>query len=764
MGCSSLRRITALLAALGLALVPPAARAAKPAQVPDHELLAAPTSITASGGVSMGAYEAGLLHYSLAWLRANAQRSELKEVTGASAGSVNAVLAVLAQCGYAQETPTESLYWRVWVPLGLNQLFVESQVSRQAAFSRAWFEATAEDIERRWTAGLRESCDVVLGFSATRVVPRGGGIGATESTLTVPRIEERFVLRVQGRGQGRTPRLTNYSEVTGIGDPLLLPEEENGEVPFTALRDLLFASTAFPVAFAPVELAHCPTKVDGGKPGRCPKATASRALFVDGGLFDNTPLALAVSTAAAGLRETKDGKVRWLDRADASQGRLPPRLNFIYVETDVTAYPVALPKAKVGPDTSLMALLGRISGAFLATARSKNLYTLVEQMPAASEHIRATARHFPAASSPMVAFLGFFEQEFRRYDFYLGMYDARRLLRDRFIPRTGIPAEAFSFPEMAPGAGADWHPFACLRALFDGQGDSGVACAGPELEDIRILAQVSLDRLYEECRHNVPDPSLPIAHPQCRAASEGGEPAHVPGVTPLAPGAWQKREGESEITWVVRLLASHGFRFRDLGAERPEDALARIRLRMGDVVAATAHQQPGLEDAVVGRAGEMGANALLYVPSPNHVWVALGRELELGYSRGFPRSPEPWSRFRLHLAFQVEGPYAPVSSDEQPWGLMPVAGASFRLPGFGSQAFQLSALARGGYLFARGDDFGSGRCTTDGKPIGSCSGAVVQGGFSAEGLEFLFLRLMAEWYAPGSRWAFAPMLGVQLAF
>jgi predicted acylesterase/phospholipase RssA len=766
MPSSSTRRVAALLVMAGLLLQPRAATAAAlDARSPASSSLGDPISITVSGGVSLGAYEAGLLHYALIWVRDNAARAEVKQVTGASAGSVNSVLSMFAQCGAPKDAPSESLFWNVWVPLGLDQLFIPGKTSKQSAFSRAWFEQTADELEKRWDQGFRPSCDLVLGFSATRVVPRNVRVGNAEGTLTVPRIEERFLLRVQGRGPGKLPRLTNYTEKTGIGDPLLLPEDEKGEIPFRALRDLLFASTAFPVAFAPVELAHCVAVHEPGKVPRCPQATASRALFVDGGLFDNTPLALAVSNAAAGLRDTPDGGVRWLDRADASTSKLPSNVTFVYLETDVTAYQVARRSDVASSDPSLMDLLGNVTGAFLTTARSKNLYTLVEQMPGASERIRATARHFPAASSPMMAFLGFFEKEFRRYDFYLGMYDARRLITERFVPQTGRAAETFAFPEVRGAGSSDWRALVCLRALFDGDGDAAAVCAGDDLGDIRALAQVSLERLYEACRHPVAPQLPPITHAQCRAANEGGEPAIVPGVRPLPPGtSWRKDATESEIQWVVRLLSGHGFHFRDLAAERPEEALAKIRMRMGDVVEATAKQQPGWERPVIRRTGLMAANALLYVPYQNRLWVALGRELELGYGRSFTTAPGVWSRLKLDVGLQIPGIYTILSSDELVWGLLPFAGASFRLPGFESQAFQLNAVGHAGFLFSKGDDFNGKPCATNGRPIGSCSGWSIQGGLSAEALEVLFFRLLLEWYSPGSRWAVAPMIGVQLGF
>ena len=51
-----------------------------------------------SGGVSLGAYEAGYLYYFTEMIRRNRELLDLKILTGASAGSVNAMIAIISLC------------------------------------------------------------------------------------------------------------------------------------------------------------------------------------------------------------------------------------------------------------------------------------------------------------------------------------------------------------------------------------------------------------------------------------------------------------------------------------------------------------------------------------------------------------------------------------------------------------------------------------------------------------------------------------------
>src|SRR3954452_9069012 len=143
-------------ASLGVALLllASAARSAQP-----------PASITISGGVSLGSYEAGLVYYAVEAMRLNPSAATPRMVTGASAGSVNGFMTILQSCGAAVPDPTASLLWNAWIPLGLSKLHVKGQAEKTAAFSRAAFHAPLALIDQAWKAGLPESCDAVFGLS-----------------------------------------------------------------------------------------------------------------------------------------------------------------------------------------------------------------------------------------------------------------------------------------------------------------------------------------------------------------------------------------------------------------------------------------------------------------------------------------------------------------------------------------------------------------------------------------------------------------------
>ncbi|MBS1109625.1 MAG: hypothetical protein H6Q88_1617, partial [Anaeromyxobacteraceae bacterium] len=175
--------ITPVLAAMLLAATPGAAGGV-------------PVSLTVSGGVSLGAYEAGYLYYTLAAQQANPGFARVIIATGASAGSVNALLSLRASCARASLDPRQSLFHRVWVPMGLKQLFRPDSTSPVAAFSQESFQHVGAMVDEELARGLPEDCDVVLGIVASRLSPRL--LEAADGRLKVPVTEEHFVVRIRG--------------------------------------------------------------------------------------------------------------------------------------------------------------------------------------------------------------------------------------------------------------------------------------------------------------------------------------------------------------------------------------------------------------------------------------------------------------------------------------------------------------------------------------------------------------------------------------
>ncbi len=732
-----------------------------------------PASITISGGVSLGAYEAGLVYYTVEGMRLNPSAATPRIVTGASAGSVNGFMTILQSCGAAVPDPSASLLWNAWIPLGLEKLHVKGQAGKTSAFSRAAFDAPLDSIVRAWKAGLPESCDAVFALSVTRLVPR---VVTTEGErLRLPRVEEHFQVRVQGRGAGKPPRLTNYVDPTWPGEQALLPEK-NGEVVFERLVDALFASTAFPGAFPPQSVQHCVVR-GGGAKVRCPVDEARADLFVDGGVFDNTPVRLATRLAAAGLRVDDAGTARWLDEPKLSVRTLPRSLVISYVSTEAQTFPEPTQETKPAKLDSILAVTAQVGGSFLATARAKNLLYVHDDQPDVFEQLLIPERHLPAASAPLGAFFGFVERELREFDFALGMYDGRRVADDRIgarLKKAGA-AEGPRFPENTPAARAataGWRRYRCLQAVMDGAPGAKDACAGDDLRDFRIVFQTSVERLWDSCSRLQEGNEAFDDDPRCRSARLGQPVMAVPFVEPLPGDAWRLRPGENDAAYSMRLLAAHGFAFKDLGLTRDEAAKAPAVLRarfleIGDDVAKT---QPSGEGLIVSTIVKMGADSIAYVPPRFTIWAMYGRDPEIGISKGFAVGGVFVSPVRFHAAVQFVGSDQYFSSEGGHWVGTVVAGAEYLPSWWSSTRLQPSLLLRAGWMFSSKDDGGFGTCPDPGNDtIGYCSRPTIQGGVSATVLERVRLQVTGNWYPPAksgekNQWAIGPGIGVQWGF
>jgi len=763
----------ALPGLLALALAAPAAAvelsaAPLPPRPPGGAVPPEPMALTVSGGVSLGAWEAGFLHYAVGVIRENPGHTQLRLVTGASAGAANSLMAVVAEYGEAAPTPDASIFGRTWIPLGLDQLFVPAEAGRQGVFSRRWTEQLWGRIEAGLTAGLSEECDVVLGVSVTRLLPRAVVL---TTGVTVPRVDEHFVLRIEGRGPGRPPRITNYADPGWDFEQHLLPEEgPDREVPLASVRDLLFASAAFPIAFPPQPLRHCVKRPEAGAPLRCLPGEAREDLFVDGGLLDNSPVRLATRLAGTGLRFDAAGRAGWLPHPRLGEWLAPRRMAFAYVSPDVAAYPEAEEEARVDGTTPMLSLAGQLGGAFFGTARAKNLAALLEERPELAASMVVPRRHEPPASAPMAAFLGFFETELRRFDFALGMYEADQMFlgrEARLSAEVGAPV-VIGRPDVAHPS-PDWRPLECLRAGFGERPDAASACAGDDLRELRILMQASLFRLWDTCTLEDGEARASTDHPQCRRARDGQPPPLVPGVEGAGKVAWRRAHREGELEHVTRVLAELRFRWRDLGLG-PDDgdhAIGELRRVAGQVVEALTEAQPPADRFLVGTLGGAAANALAYAPPRHRLWVSLGRELELGVSHGILEESRRLP-FRPHFAAQLAGALDALSSDARKVGLGLLAGLEIQPVQLATHRLQPSLVLRGGVLLSPNDGWGARACPSPASTDpAACTRPAAQALLALTVLERVRLHLLGEWYpsAAGRRpWAVAPAVGLQFNY
>jgi len=728
-----------------------------------------PIALTVSGGVSLGAYQAGYLYYSLAAQRVNPGMSRVIIATGASAGSVNALLALRTSCAAAGLDPEQSLFHRVWVPMGLRQLYQKDSKSPIAAFSQRSLDEVGKMVEEELALGLPADCDVVLGIATSRLSPRL--LEAAEGRLRAPVTEEHFVVRIQGRGPGKIPLLTNYVDPDSVEDQALLPERPDGSIPFPALLDAVIASTSFPAAFPPRAVRQCVVKTRGRSAPFCPEEAAQSALFVDGGVFDNSPLRLAAAYAGSGLVRKPGKDIAWRDAPRLSESHAPPSdVAFAFLSADAEAFPnESAPPA--GTDGSLLPLLAHQVGGFVDSARSRELVQLIQDFPETAEGLIYPRRHVPAASSPMYAFFGFFDRGFRSYDFALGMNEARRQLAESTVPR--LPAsvrDGYTWPEDTPGAKgapASWASFACLRAVFEDSPDAAARCSGDDLKRTRILARVSIDRLWDRCRPDGDWHPAPSGFRTCARAQEGGPPPPVAGIT--ATPAWRRAPDESEATQTTRLLAAYGYDWTDIDVPpdaHPDVVLSALRAELAAVADHLARAQPTFgEKVAVGAAGKVAVNLFYYVPPRRIAWITLGRSLEIGMDWAVTEL----SWLRLTGAIAVQNLLASFGSNASPIAFTPLVGLDAVPRSIGSPALQPSFLVRGGWVLAPADDFGASPCEgNDRVTPGGCTRPAVEAGAAVAVTGILRVQLMASWYPPArgapGLWSLNPSLGFQIGF
>ena len=355
-------------------------------------------ALTLSGGVSLGSYEAGL-NWALVRVlrnRRNAmllqRRPRLVAVTGASAGSINALLVAALYCeteeSAARSSIDDNLLRSAWLHVGLDSLLPEDPRAYRpddAVLASAALEPVVVDVRRALLEGgltFRPGCKLPLGLTVTRVEPlvqNEGGLRVTSQRAVLPLL---FDIDDQGKVRFERQPLLHSSD-SSESRLALADVAEMGRVgvdPEVVLQSLL-ASSAFPLAFRPRILCECATEC-GADPesqdGTCPgpqgapltglschahsAAQGGRALkickrrFVDGGVFDNAPVGLALEQSEAFFRS----------------GTLKP-LTALFVDPDIRRLQAVSRAEKVDRSLRGIGAIGTFLGDLVTTARNREL-------------------------------------------------------------------------------------------------------------------------------------------------------------------------------------------------------------------------------------------------------------------------------------------------------------------------------------------------------------------------------------------------------
>jgi len=378
-----------------------------------------PFVLAIRGGVSLGAYESGLNWALLHYMKQRSRPGQggdrgyigLEATSGASAGSINAVLSSISWCIDDTRIASGSEYANAlddnvlratWLGIGFEELLPRQTHSLadyrpdDGVLTRNAFGQTIERMERTLSSGdFRPGCEVPVAITVTRVKPVErviAGVAVQNQRFVIP-----LTFRADATGRVRILSCVMDSTDPGAGNVIYMQGTPTGEatcplVHSTAdLVDAIEASSAFPIAFGRKYLAYCMPREDvrdqipEGR-GACPDDHVPLVDdFIDGGLFDNIPLGAARALAEP-TRASRSQRPRW----DAA-GR---RYNYIYLDPTIRRslrhqpgyfpqesvdQPYALGGGGKSPTFGLRSQLFSFLGGAIQSGRDYELYSLLRR-------------------------------------------------------------------------------------------------------------------------------------------------------------------------------------------------------------------------------------------------------------------------------------------------------------------------------------------------------------------------------------------------
>ncbi|XXX72467.1 patatin-like phospholipase family protein [Sorangium sp. So ce134] len=245
-------------------------------------------SITISGAVSLGAYEAGVLYEVIKAIgehnenpdtrRNPAERIEIDVLTGASAGGMTASVAAQVMLAGADRmrSATDNPFYLPWVKeadiLDFLSGTPETDPPRLSILSSSIIDRIAVRHLVDAPAGARHPATPEAGVRLGLAMANVNGVDYSVPT--------------------RNPNGQGEFTYTRFQDEFVWHLRQPGSAEWTAVREAAIACGSFPIAFRPRRIWRTKEDYPGAAPQNFP-AGARLFTFVDGGMFQNEPLGLA---------------------------------------------------------------------------------------------------------------------------------------------------------------------------------------------------------------------------------------------------------------------------------------------------------------------------------------------------------------------------------------------------------------------------------------------------------------------------------------
>jgi hypothetical protein len=234
----------------------------------------------------------------------------------------------------------------------------------------------------------------------------------------------RFQVRAGGQGLDFYPPDRRVMTDRSLGAQLVLPPEATGSIAHARVYALVEASASYPVAFAPRVLkyedpdcvVHTPV------PPGC--SDLHHESFLDGGVFDNYPVSLAVG----------------MERALRAPEAPAARSHVIYVDPSVARGPLRdVYEEQQAPQRETVATgidaLVHFGTSFVPSARSYELQGFIRGQfdDPNRAFIQSSSRAHPLIGEHLDAFAAFLGRPFREFDFYAGVADGFHFIASQIL-------------------------------------------------------------------------------------------------------------------------------------------------------------------------------------------------------------------------------------------------------------------------------------------------------------------------------------------
>lgn len=431
-------------------------------------------------------------------------------------------------------------------------------------------------------------------------------------------------------------------------------------------------------------------------------------------------------------------------------------VRYLYVNPGMGEYPPLDPVSARARNRGVASLLTDFATAFVDSARRRELFAVLEDGVGqeALADLVVNRIDYPTISNNLLAFFGFFERDFRIFDYYLGMVEGLSMLASH--DRTTTVAERalgvrWLLPEAPQDVPPGLRPLACMLSYLEPTlARYGPVCSGDELLNFRILLQVTLDRVRAACDQ------LPAAAEQglaryCEERAAVITGPRVVGVPALAEEEAKRRADETDLDYLLRMLAAYRFKFNDLGLSRSEAdyGVVYVRRTLLKMVQGLAEEQPtSLQEVGVLTMGRAVVNDLYYEPPEGWMYITAGSVLEFGASlQPFERAAS-WLRF--NLAVQVKDLQSIITTKPITLSLTPAVGPELGVLFLSNPVVQTLIGVRFGVQWGFADRFGFRSCNEqatrgDGR---ACSQLLLQHYWAVTLVERLRVQLTMEWF-PG---------------